>query len=74
MAGADPMHVGWFVVRRHAVVVALALMGINIVFLAIFLRHTGSDTRFHFAWLQPGYVYDPLLPSNSTVAQQLLWT
>ena len=74
VAGADPMHVGWFVVRRHGTVVALALMAINIVFLCIFLRHTGSDTKFHFAWLRSGFEYDPSLPTNSTAAQRLLWT
>ena len=67
--GVDPMRVGWFIVQRHRAYYFFISLSILLLLVGIFLRHNGHDTTFEFAWLAPGFVYDP---SNTTTA--MLWS
>ena len=69
--GVDPMRVGWYCVTRHRAYFFWIHLTMGIVFVCMFLRHTGHDTAFQFRWLASDFEYDP---GNTTAATALLWT
>ena len=55
----DPMHVGWFIVKRHKAYFFVIHVCVCMAFLCTLTRHFGSDTSMRFLWLREDYLYDP---------------
>ena len=60
---------GWFIVQRHAAYFFVIHLCLCTAFLSLFLRHTGCDSTFAFAWLDAGFD-----PHNATDAASVLWS
>ena len=70
----DTMHVGYFVLRRHASFYWWIHPCACFTFILAFTRHNGCDTAFDFAWLEPGFAsrYDPH-NATSALTKSVLW-